>query len=231
MSANFLFARDSEVATITFNRPERRNCMTREVMLEFEQLVHQVRDSGDTRVLIVTGTGSAFSAGADVSGGKGIADPRERNKIFAARNKGLPRIIGRVFDTILRLDALTIAAVNGFAVGGGWALAAAMDFVIAAETAEFWVPEVELGVPFAGGPAEVIAKRVGPWRAKEIMIVCRHYAARELLDMGLANRVVAPGELMPATREFAQTLLKLPRKAARATKHVIDGVFVGPRLY
>lgn len=231
MSANFLFARDGEVATITFNRPERRNCMTREVMLEFEQLVHQVRDGGDTRVLIVTGTGSAFSAGADVSGGKGIADPRERNKIFAARNKGLPRIIGRVFDTILRLDALTIAAVNGFAVGGGWALAAAMDFVIAAETAEFWVPEVELGVPFAGGPAEVIAKRVGPWRAKEIMIVCRHYTARELLDMGLANRVVAPSELLPATREFAQTLLKLPRKAARATKHVIDGVFVGPRLY
>jgi enoyl-CoA hydratase/carnithine racemase len=231
MSANFVFARDGEVATITFNRPERRNCMTREVMLEFEQLVHRVRDGGDTRVLIVTGTGSAFSAGADVSGGKGIADPRERNKIFAERNKGLPRIIGRVFDTILRLDALTIAAVNGFAVGGGWALAAAMDFVIAAETAEFWVPEVELGVPFAGGPAEVIAKRVGPWRAKEIMIVCRHYTARELLDMGLANRVVAPSELMPAACQFAETLLKLPRKAARATKHVIDGVFVGPRLY
>jgi enoyl-CoA hydratase/carnithine racemase len=63
------------------------------------------------------------------------------------------------------------------------------------------------------------------------MIVCRHYTARELLDMGLANRVVAPSELMPAACQFAETLLKLPRKAARATKHVIDGVFVGPRLY
>lgn len=231
MPDNLLFTRDDEVATITFNRPERRNCMTRELMLEFEQLIYRVRDGGGTRVLIVTGTGAAFSAGADVSAGKGIADPRERNKLFAAHNKGLPRIIGRIFDTILRLDALTIGAINGFAVGGGWALAAAMDFVVAAETAEFWVPEVELGVAFAGGPAEVIAKRVGPWRAKEIMVLCRHYTARELFEMGMVNRVVKPGELMIATRDFARTLLKLPRKAATATKHAIDGVFAGPRLY
>ena len=158
MSENFLVEADGPITTITFNRPERRNCMTRDVMLEFEQLIFRVRDGGSaTRVLIVTGTGAAFSAGADTSGGKDITDPRERNKMFGERNKGLPRIIGRVFDTILRLDALTIGAVNGFAVGGGWALAAAMDFVIASEKAEFWVPEVELGVPFsdpmADGPA------------------------------------------------------------------------------
>jgi enoyl-CoA hydratase/carnithine racemase len=231
MPENFLFEQNGQLATITFNRPERRNCMTREVMLEFEQLIYRVRDGGDTRVLIVTGTGAAFSAGADVSGGKEIADPRERNKVFAERNKGLPRIIGRIFDTVLRLDALTIGAINGFAVGGGWALAAAMDFVIAAETAEFWVPEVELGVAFTGGPAEVIAKRVGPWRAKEIMIVCRHYLARELCDMGMVNKVVKPDDLMAVTRDFAQTLLKLPYKAAAKTKHAVDGVFAGPRLY
>jgi enoyl-CoA hydratase len=232
MSENFLFERDGEVATITFNRPERRNCMTREVLLEFEQLIQQVRDGGgETRVMIVTGTGPAFSAGADISSGKNIADPRERMKVFAERNKGLPRIIGRIFDTIMRLDALTIGAINGFAVGGGWALAAAMDFVIAAETAEFWVPEVELGVAFVGGPAEVIAKRVGPWRAKEIMVVCRHYMARELYEMGMVNKVVKLNELMAVTRDYAQTLLKLPRKAATATKHAIDGVFAGARLY
>src|SRR5271163_2535833 len=102
MSENFLCETDGPITTITFNRPERRNCMTRDVMLEFEQLIFRVRDAGrDTRVLIVTGTGAAFSAGADVSGAKAIADPRERMKIFGERNKGLPRIIGRVFDTIL----------------------------------------------------------------------------------------------------------------------------------
>jgi enoyl-CoA hydratase len=231
MPENFLFEPNGPITTITFNRPERRNCMTREVMLEFENLIHQVRDSRETRVLIVTGTGTAFSAGADVSGAKDVTDPKERSRIFAQRNKGLPRIIGRVFDTILRLDCMTIGAVNGFAVGGGWALAAALDFVVASEDAQFWVPEVELGVPFAGGPAEVIAKRIGPWRAKEVMILCRHYSARELYDMGMVNQVVRPAELMASARTFADNALKMPEKAATATKHIIDAVFVGPRLY
>jgi enoyl-CoA hydratase/carnithine racemase len=231
MAENFLFDIDGPIATITFNRPERRNCMNREVMTEFEDLIMRVRDGRETRVLIVTGTGAAFSAGADVSGAKGVTDPKERTRIFAARNKGLPRMIGRIFDAILRLDCMTIGAVNGYAVGGGWALAAAFDFVIASDNAQFWVPEVELGVPFAGGPAEVMAKRLGPWRAKEAMILCRHYSARELFDMGMVNQVVKPAELMAATRSFADRLLKMPRKAATGTKHVIDGVFAGPRLY
>ena len=231
MAQNFLFEPNGAIKTITFNRPERRNCMTREVMLEFEDLIRRVRDSHDTRVLIVTGSGTAFSAGADVSGAKGITDAKERSRIFAERNKGLPRIIGRIFDTVLRLDCMTIGAVNGFAVGGGWALAAALDFVIASESAQFWVPEVELGVPFAGSPAEVIAKRIGPWRAKEAMILCRHYSARELYDMGMVNKVVGPDELMGATRALAESLLKMPSRAATATKHAVDSVFVGPRLY
>ncbi len=232
MPENFLFESAGPISTIAFNRPERRNCMTREVMLEFEQLILQVRDNGGTtRVLIVTGSGTSFSAGADVSGAKGVSDPAERMRIFAARNRGLPRIIGRIFDTVLRLDCMTIGAVNGFAVGGGWALAAAFDFIIASENAQFWVPEVELGVPFAGSPAEVMAKRLGPWLAKEAMIMCRHYSARELFDLGMVNKVVKHPELMPAAQEFAERLLRLPRKAATATKHVVDGVFAGPRLY
>jgi enoyl-CoA hydratase/carnithine racemase len=231
MPENFLFETAGLISTITFNRPERCNCMTREVMLEFEQLILRVRDDRTTRVLIVTGNGTAFSAGADISGGKGITEPAERSRMFAADNRGLPRIIGRVFDTILRLDCLTIGAVNGFAVGGGWALAAAFDFVIASEQAQFWVPEVELGVPFGGAPAEVMAKRLGPWLAKEAMILCRHYSARELFDLGMLNNVVKHAELMPAVLEFAARLLKLPPQAATATKHIIDGVFAGPRLY
>ena len=231
MPENLLFDIDGPIATITFNRPERRNCMNREVMSEFEDLILRVRDGREIRILIVTGTGAAFSAGADLSGAKGVTDPKERARIFAERNKGLPRVIGRIFDTILRLDCMTIGAVNGYAVGGGWALAAAFDFVVASENAQFWVPEVELGVPFAGGPAEVMAQRLGPWRAKEAMILCRHYSARELFEMGMVNQVVKPTELMAATRELAERLLKMPRKAATATKHVVDGVFAGPRLY
>jgi len=231
MPQNLLLETAGPISTLTFNRPERRNCMTREVMLEFEQLILRIRDDRTTRVLIVTGSGNAFSAGADVSGAKGVIDPAERNRIFAERNRGLPRIIGRVFDTILRLDCLSIGAINGFAVGGGWALAAAFDFIIASDNAQFWVPEVELGVPFAGAPAEVMAKRLGPWLAKEAMIMCRHYSAPELFGLGMINKVVKPADLVPAAQELAERLLKLPSRAATATKHVVDGVFAGPRLY
>jgi enoyl-CoA hydratase/carnithine racemase len=231
MPDNFLFESDGAVSTITFNRPERRNCMTRDVMLEFERLIHRVRDGHETNALIVTGTGAAFSAGADLSGAKAVSDPKERARIFAANNKGLARLIGRIFDTILRLDCMTVAAVNGYAVGGGWALAAAFDFVVASETAEFWVPEVDLGVPYAGGPAQVMAARMGPWRAKEAMILCRHYSAAELFAIGMVNQVVKPPEVMPAARQLADRLIKQPRRAATATKHVIDSIFIGPRLY
>ena len=231
MPSNFLLETDGPLSVITFNRPEHRNCMTREVMLELDDLIRQVRDGHQTRALIVTGTGAAFSAGADLSGAKGVTDPKERMRIFAANNKGLPRIIGRVFDTIMRLDCMTIAAVNGYAVGGGWALAVAFDFVIASENAEFWVPEVDLGVPYSGGPAEVMAARMGPWLAKEAMILCRHYSARELFALGMVNQVVQPSELMSIARRLAQTLLEKPKRAATTTKHVIDSVFVGPRLY
>jgi enoyl-CoA hydratase/carnithine racemase len=231
MPDNFRFEQDGAIATITFNRPERRNCLNLEVLNELEHLVFGIRENRETRVMIMTGTGAAFSAGADMTPFKGISDPAERVRAFSSRSGKAPRVIGRIFDTILRLDCMTIAAVNGYAVGGGWALAAAGDFLVAAETAQFWVPEVELGVPFRGGPAEVLAKRLGPWRAKEAMILCRHYSASELFAMGLVNEVTPPDQLMSATRRLAERLLALPEKASYRTKHAIDGVFIGPRLY
>jgi enoyl-CoA hydratase len=230
-AGSFLLDKDGPVGTITFNRPERRNCMNREVMAEFEGMIQRVRDDREIRVLIVTGTGAAFSAGADVSGAGGVKDSDEHRRIFAERNAGLARMIGRAFDQITRLDCMTIAAVNGYAVGGGWALALAFDFIVAAEEAEFWVPEVDLGAPFTGGSAIVMALRMGPWRAKEAAILCRHYTARELFAMGMVSRVVKAPQLAKATRDLAEILLKKPSRAATATKHFIDGVFLTPRLY
>jgi enoyl-CoA hydratase/carnithine racemase len=231
MAENFLIEKDGPVTTITFNRPERRNCVNRSVMNELEELIRGVRDDRDTRVLIVTGAGASFCAGADLSAARGVTDPKERGRIFAEQNAGVARMTGRIFDHITRLDCMTICAVNGHAVGSGWALAVAFDFVIAAEAAEFWVPEVELGAAFTGGPAIAIASRMGPWRAKEAMVLCRHYSAAELLAIGMVNRVVSADQLMPAARELAARLLKMPERAARATKHFVDGVFIGPRLY
>jgi enoyl-CoA hydratase/carnithine racemase len=231
MPEYFLCEKDGPITTITFNRPERRNCLNRRVMTELEDLLRDVRNDRETRILILTGTGAAFSAGADMTAAKGLTDPQERIRAFAANNDGGARMVGRTFDQITRLDCLTIAAVNGYAVGGGWALAAAFDFVVAVEEAEFWVPEVELGVAFTGGPALAMAARMGPWRAKDAMILCRHFKARELHELGMVSRVVKNGELMPAAHELAAQLMKMPRKAATRTKHFVDGIFIGPRLY
>jgi enoyl-CoA hydratase/carnithine racemase len=230
MADHFLYEKDGAVTTITFNRPERRNCMNPEVMHELESLLRDVRNDSGVRVLIVTGAGAAFSAGADVSALKGVTDREERARIFAA-SRGTARMVGRTFDHITRLDCMTIAAVNGYAVGGGWALAAAFDFVVAVEHAEFWVPEVEMGVAFTGGPALAMAARLGPWRAKDAMIRCRHFKARELYDLGMVNQVVQAEELRPAVRKLTEELLALPQKAATRTKHFVDGIFIGPRLY
>ncbi|HEV3113704.1 MAG TPA: enoyl-CoA hydratase/isomerase family protein [Candidatus Binataceae bacterium] len=231
MSETFLFEKDGPITTLTFNQPRRRNCMNHEVMREMEGLIARVRDDPETRVLIATGSGAAFSAGADLSVPRGVADPKERARIIAERNRGLARVIGRVFDLITRLDCLTIAAVNGYAVGGGWAIAVAFDFILAAESAEFWVPEVDLNQSYVGGPARVMAARMGPWRAKEAMILCRRYTAGDLHELGMVNKVVKPGELMTQARQLAQVLAEKNPRAATATKHFVDGVFVGPRWY
>ena len=167
MPDNFIFDKQGPITTITFNRPERRNCLDEEVIFDFENLLHTVRDDRETRALIVTGTGTAFCAGADVSALKASAG-REQQRLFSKQaGKRMPRLIGRVFDVLANLDVVTIGAINGYAVGGGWSWALAFDFCLAVEDAEFWVPEVDMGVPYRGAPAKVLAAALGPWRAKE----------------------------------------------------------------
>ncbi|HZO83492.1 MAG TPA: enoyl-CoA hydratase/isomerase family protein [Candidatus Binataceae bacterium] len=229
MPGNFLLQKDGAIATLSFNRPERRNCMNVEVMLEMERILLDFRDDRNVRAIVITGAGPAFSAGADVSALKGVTDPAERQRIFRERGRRLPSIIGRCFEAMSNLDQVVIGAVNGYAVGGGWAIALGCDLVLAAEDAEFWVPEVDLGVPFSGFPVKVLAARVGPWRAKEIAIGCRHYKAPELYTMGLVNRVVPRDELMAEALKLAREMAGKAPRAVRLTKSDINSIVMGIR--
>ncbi len=195
MPDHFLLEKDGRIATLTFNRPEKRNPLNEEIVLELESLLHQVRDDKDTRVLIFTGTGNTFSAGADLSQVKGITDPQERQRIFASLGKRRARLIGRTLHLLANLEQVTIAAINGYAIGGGWALALGCDLRIAVAGAEFWFPEVDLGVPLSPESTALLAAHVGPSLAKEIIITCRHFKAEELLPLGLVNRVVKKDKL------------------------------------
>jgi enoyl-CoA hydratase/carnithine racemase len=232
MPSNFLIEKDGTITTITFSRPERRNCLNEEVILEFEQHLQRVRDDRECRVLIVTGQGATFCAGADTALFKtdGANDPQQRRRA-SEFGKRLPRLIGRAFDVLAHLDQVTIGAINGAAVGGGWSFALAFDFAIAVEGAEFWVPEVDLNVPFRGAPAAVLAATLGPWRAKEAILACRHYKAEELLEMGVLNRVVKLDQLMMEARELAKVMSAKSPEAIAATKRGINAVFFGQRQF
>ena len=231
MPNNFLFEKSGVVTTITFNRPERRNCLDHEVMFELERLIYDVRDDRETRALIVTGTGAAFSAGANLAAARGIEDPKERARVTKETAGRLPRYIGRVVESIAHLECVTIAAINGYAIGGGWSLVLGFDFCLAVPEAEFWVPEVDMGVAYRGAPAQLLAARMGPWRAREAILECRHYKSDELFAMGLINRVVPPERLMRTARELAESLAKKNATAIAQSKRDVNAFFFGNRLF
>jgi enoyl-CoA hydratase len=227
MPDHFVLAKDGRIATLTFNRPEKRNPLNEEIVLELENLLYQVRDDKDVRVLIFTGTGNTFSAGADLSQVKGVTDPVERQRIFAPLGKRRVRLISRVLHMLVNLEQVTIAAVNGYAAGGGWSLALACDLRVAVDEAEFWFPEVDLGVPLSPVSTALVLAHVGPTLAKEIIIGCRRFKAAELLTMGMLNRVVKKAELMPTVRELAQSFADKRPSAVAISKATINTLAVG----
>jgi len=227
MPDHFLFDKDGRIATITFNRPEKRNPLNEGVLLELEGILQQVRDDKDIRVVILTGTGNTFCAGADLSLVKGITDPAERHRIFAPIGKVRARLVGRVLDTLANLEQVTIAAVNGYAAGGGWSFTLACDLRVAVEEAEFWFPEVDLGVPLSPTSTAYVVAHVGPALAKEIIIGCRRFKAAELLTMGMLNRVVKKAELMPTVSELAQSLAKKNPNAVMVSKATVNALALG----
>jgi enoyl-CoA hydratase len=229
MAESFLLQKEARVATLTFNRPEKRNPLNEEVVLEFERLLHQVRDDQNVRVLVVTGSGNTFSAGADLSTLKDVSDPQERQRLFAPLSKRRSRLIGRALTVLANLEVLTIAAINGYAIGGGWGIALGCDIRIAVAGAQFWFPEVDLGVPLSPEASGLLVAQCGPAVAKEVIITCRRYTAEELLPMGLVNRVVSREELIPRVREMAQAIAAKNPVAVMGAKTTINAVSAGGR--
>src|SRR5215831_6233160 len=113
MPSHFTLNKEGAIATLIFNRPEKRNPLNEEILLELEQMLHRVRDDPQVRVMIFTGSGNTFSAGADLSQLRGISDQQERQRIFAQYRKKRGRLVGRVLEVLVNLEPITIAAING----------------------------------------------------------------------------------------------------------------------
>jgi enoyl-CoA hydratase/carnithine racemase len=219
---NFLVERADRIATITLNRPEKRNPINEEMLAELEGILLELRDDADARAVILTGTGNSFCAGADLSVVKGVTDPGERQRRFAEARNRRARLIGRTFALLENLEHLSVAAVNGFAIGGGWGLALACDFRIAVSGAQFWMPEVDLGVPLGLGSTARLFTMLGAARTKEIVLTCNHYSAEELFAWGAINRVVPSDQLMATTRDLVQRILSKHPRAVSGSKLTVN---------
>src|SRR5690242_16571223 len=211
MPANVLLTRDGLIATVTLNRPDRRNSLSDPMLTELGAAFAQLRDDDSTRVVIVTGAPPVFSAGAD-AGLKSSMSPEEKRKAFAGRKSQFRRLFERANTLLESLEQTTICAINGHAVGGGWGLTLACDFRIAAAEAQLWIPEVDLGVPLGVASTTRFVRFVGPARAKEIILECRRYTAEDARALGLVHRVVPGANLVKHSREYAQMLLAKPFK-------------------
>src|SRR5690625_2828637 len=195
---NIGFAVDDGIATITFDRPDVLNALNADLMLEFGLALDVVAGADAVKALILTGSGRAFVAGADIS-----EFTRLGSDAFAGRDAALS---GQdVLNALAALPVPTIAAVNGFAFGGGLEVALACDLRIAAEGARLGLPEVGLGlIPGYGGTPR-LPRLIGPSRALDLIFTGRHVEAAEALQLGLVNRV-AEDALAEATQLARQML-------------------------
>jgi enoyl-CoA hydratase len=226
MANYFKLEKQDGVALLTFDRNEKRNPLNEDSISELEANLAGVRDDDEVRALVMTGSGNTFSAGADLTNLKGITDTAERQRRFTAVAPRRRRVLRRTLELLTNLEIPTVAAINGFAVGGGWFIALACDLRIAAEGAEFWMPEVDLGSPGPRAPEQWLTAHVGAARAKEIIFTCRHFKADELYAWGLLNRVVKKDELMPVALELGRTLAAKNQTALAKAKANINGFFL-----
>jgi enoyl-CoA hydratase/carnithine racemase len=223
MSDNVTLARDGAVATLTLNRPDRRNSLSDPMLSELGAALADLRDDATTRVVILTGEPPVFSAGADAPHARAKTD-EERRRLFKENKSQFRRLFERVTTALENLEQATIAKINGHAVGGGWGLLLACDFRFAAAEAQFWIPEVDLGVPLGVASTTRFVRFVGPAKAKEIIMGCHRYSAAEAHAMGLVTRVVPGSGLDGAVKDYAQHLLKKPFRALAEVKARINAI-------
>jgi enoyl-CoA hydratase len=214
MSYNtILFAAEAGVATLTFNRPEKLNALNAEMFAEISQVLEKVRRDPAIRVLILTGAGRSFIAGADIKVFTRLG-PLEARK-FAAQAQELG-------FKIEALEIPVIAAVNGFALGGGLEMALACDLIYASEEARFGQPEINLGLMPGFGGTQRLSRLGGKGLAKELCLTGRIIDAGEALRMGLVARVFPEPEFRDECLKVARSLAEKGRISLRAVKQVID---------
>jgi enoyl-CoA hydratase len=222
----FLVERTGAIATVRFNRPEKLNPINEKVMREMLAVIHEFQENDDARVIILTGQGRSFCVGADMNMLAAGVDREKQQHLSDSARLRSAKTGWRIMEEWERLDQITIAAINGFAVGGGLSLAMACDFRIAASGVRLWIPEVRLGAPYMWGSISRLINLVGMAKAKELIMTCDEVTAEEALALGLVNQVVATDQLQTAALAFAEKILSKPPMALRRTKEFFKALSV-----
>ena len=202
---------DDRIALVTINRPEVRNALSGQVVAELRDVLADLRERDDVGLVAFTGAGDkAFVAGADIS-----------QLRHADLHTGLDAELQRTFDALEAFPKPTVAAVNGFALGGGCELAMACDIRIASDNARFGLPETTLSILPGAGGTQRLARLVGTGRAIEMILTGRFVDAAEAHTMGLVTAVVAADELHAELRRLAERILAKGPLAVRLAKLVV----------
>ena len=207
------------IAVVTMNRPEALNAFNSEQLDLLGAAFHALGQDRAVRVVILTGAGDrAFAAGADI---------KEMVDLTTAGSMAFGRKGQALTSTVERLPQPVIAAVNGYAFGGGCELAIACDIRLASENARFAQPEVSLGIPPGWGGTQRLPRLIGPGLAAEMIYTGRHVHAEEALRIGLVNAVHPLDQLMVSAREMAAHIVRNSPAAVRAAKSLMALAFTG----
>jgi enoyl-CoA hydratase len=210
--------RKSFIHTITINKPEVLNALSVDVLSELDEAIDHIKID-ETRCIIITGAGEkAFVAGADIASMYQLS--KDTAKEWSLNGN-------RIFRKIETLPVPVIAAVNGYAFGGGCELAIACDIRIASETAVFSLPEVGLGITAGFGGTQRLSRIIGIGKAKELLYTAARIHASEALNLGLVNAVYPPEQLMAEAFKLAEKIAANSPIAVRATKKAVNDGFQG----
>ena len=211
---NVVVTRNTGIGFITINRPKALNALNYETMLELKQIMTDIAQDDSIKVVVITGSGDkAFVAGADIT---------EMQAMSAMEGRNWARLGQEVFSKIENLPQPVIAAVNGFALGGGCELAMACDIRIASEKAKFGQPEVSLGVTPGFAGTQRLPRLVGRAVAKELLFTGDMINAATALRIGLVNKVVAAEELLESVKVIAEKILLRAPKAVQLCKTAVN---------
>ncbi len=198
--------------TITLQRPEKLNALDIRLQDELQHLCAQLETDHAARVVILTGAGRAFSAGAE------LGDRRPEPPLNDLDRRARAHLGGRTCEMLDRLPQVTIAAVNGLAIGGAVVLVSCCDLRIAAESSWFSIPEVELGLPLTWQALPRLMRELGPARTKELVMACERFTSAQALQWGFLNHVVDDAEVLPRARQLAERLLSMDPLTLAMTK-------------